>query len=421
MGVIETDRPGLPTAAERWVERHRAGGQIMLAVALTAILGVLTVSGAKGVDWDAGWIAVLVGAFGTLHATVALRLYAPALAFALASAAMLVVALVPDAHVTSTEPGGPDRVSALFLPSSLVFLLVLYNAAARLPVRLGRAALAVTLVGAVIAGIRMSGMLGQLAAGGWLVPVYTAVGLAVVGLATWGLGRLSAARRVRAVAEREGAKQRAVREERARIAREMHDIVAHSLSVIVRQAEGGAFVAGRRPDAAAEVLRTVAETGRGALSDMRGLLDVLRDPESAGQPAAPQPTLADLPELVDRVRGTGVEAELSATGERFPVGAATELAAYRLAQEGMTNTMKHAGRGARVTVTLAWRADDLAVDVTDDGGEPDSNTPVASAGVGLTGLRDRVRAVGGTFDAMALERGFRVRACFPRRGNQVRA
>jgi signal transduction histidine kinase len=259
----------------------------------------------------------------------------------------------------------------------------------------------------------MSGTLGQLTAGGWLVPVYTGVGLAVTVLATWALGRLAAARRVRAAAERDESAQRAVAHERSRIAREMHDIVAHTLSVIVRQAEGGAFVADRRQDAAAGALRTIAETGRGALTDMRGLLVILRDP-AAGETAAPQPTLADLPELVERVRGTGVHAELTAAGARFPVGAATELAAYRLAQEGLTNAIKHAGRDARVRVAVNWRADDLVVDVTDDGGEAGPTAPVASTGAGLAGLRDRVRAAGGTFDAMALERGFRVRAHFPR-------
>jgi DNA-binding NarL/FixJ family response regulator len=138
-------------------------------------------------------------------------------------------------------------------------------------------------------------------------------------------------------------------EERARIAREMHDIVAHSLAVIVRLAEGGAFVAGKSPDQAGRSLRTIAHTGRGALADMRGLLGVLRDPRADADGAngatfggalnAPQPTLADLTRLVASVRDTGIDAELTESGEAFALSVATELAVYRLAQEGLTNAV----------------------------------------------------------------------------------
>ena len=168
-------------------------------------------------------------------------------------------------------------------------------------------------------------------------------------------------------------------EERARIAREMHDIVAHSLAVIVRQAEGGAFVAGQDPRAAGQVLQTIAGTSRSALADMRGLLGVLRDPGSGsgGEPggsseaepvAAPQPGLADLPRLVAGVRDTGVDAELTESGAPFAIGAATELAVYRLAQEGLTNAVKHAGPRAHVAVALVWQPQELTVEVVDDGG-----------------------------------------------------
>ena len=182
----------------------------------------------------------------------------------------------------------------------------------------------------------------------------------------------------------------------------MHDIVAHSLAVIVRQAEGGAFVAGQDPRAAGRVLQTIAGTGRSALADMRGLLGVLRDPASGsdGEPGGSSEA-----EPV---------AELTGSGAPFAIGAATELAVYRLAQEGLTNSVKHAGPRAHVAVALRWQPQELTVEVVDDGGGSMPAPPVPGAGAGLQGLRDRIAAAGGTFSATPRELGFAVRARFPR-------
>ena len=193
---------------------------------------------------------------------------------------------------------------------------------------------------------------------------------------TWNLGRLAQVRRQRVLTERAESARLAVLEERARIAREMHDIVAHSLAVIVRQAEGGAFIAERDPGRAGHALRTIAGTGRGALADMRGLLGVLRDGASGAD--TPQPTLADVPRLVAGVRDTGLDARLTQSGEAFPLSAATELAVYRLAQEGLTNAVKYAGPRARVAVELRWEPAELTVQVTDDG--RGTTEPVPGAG-----------------------------------------
>lgn len=399
-----------------WAITHRLATDVLFALALAAVLGALTLSGAQGVHWSAGWIVVLAVAFAVLHAMVALRRSAPLIAYVLASAAMLAVALAPDGRVVRTQPSGPEHVTALLLPSSAAFLVLLYSAAARLPATLGRGALAVALIGAVLAAVRIAGTLEEVATS-WLVPIYVGVGVAVTVLATWGLGRLSAARAAHAAAERDEAARLAVLEERARLAGEMHDIVAHSLAVMVRQAEGGAYVADREPDRAAHALHTIAETGRSALSDMRGLLRVLRDPD-AGEQAAPRPTLADLPVLLGRVRDTGLDVELCESGEPFPVGAATELAVYRLAQEGLTNAVKYAGRRAHVAVAVQWGPTELTVEVRDDGGGGDGPPAVPGTGAGLQGLRDRVAAAGGTFAAEPLPRGFQVRARFPRPGRE---
>jgi signal transduction histidine kinase len=416
---------------EQWNRAHGWASDALVALGLLAVLGALSVSSTHGLHWKRGWVIVLVVAFVVLHVTVAFRQHAPALAYVAASAALLVIALAPDARVLHPVSGGPSRVPAPFLPSSLVFLVLLYGVAARANRAISRAALVIALAGVGIITGTAANALRQLANGSWLVVFYLAVGLAIIVVLTWNLGRFALLRRQRAVTERAEAARFAVLQERARIAREMHDIVAHSLAVIVRQAEGGAFVAEQDPHGAGRALRTIADTGRSALMDMRGLLGVLRAPQTdriadvgaATAAAAPQPTLADLPRLVDSVRDSGVDARLTESGDRFSIGPATELAVYRLTQEALTNAVKHARPRAQVRVALCWAPDGLTVEVVDDGGpacgrpaphERPAERAMPGAGAGLQGLRERIAAAGGTFSAAPRERGFGVRARFPR-------
>jgi signal transduction histidine kinase len=402
---------------DRWTRTHGWASDVLATSAALAVLGGLSVSGAQGIRWPIGWMVTLTGCFAVLHLTVAVRSRAPEIAYAVAAVVLLVIVVAPDGRVTDQVAGGPSHVPALFLPSSLVFLLDLYSVAARCDALRSRIALVVALAGVAAATGSTAGALREFAAGGWLVGFYVGLGLAAAVLLTWNLGRFAQLRRRWARAERAESARAAVLEERARIAREMHDIVAHSLAVIVRQAEGGAFVAARSPERAERSLRTIADTGRAALTDMRGLLGVLRDPDAdVADPAdvttGPQPTLADLPQLVAGVRDIGIDAELTESGEAFALSAATELAVYRLAQEGLTNAVKHAGRPAHVAVGLTWEPTELTVEIVDDG--RGSDAPVPGSGSGLLGLRDRIAAVGGTFSADRLERGFRVRARFTR-------
>jgi signal transduction histidine kinase len=402
---------------ERWKPQHGWLVDVLTALALAAVLGALTISGAQGLSWQTGWLVTVVVAFTVLHVTVALRRRWPQSAYGAAGLAMLVIVLAPEARVTNPVSGGPTHVPALFLPSSLVFLVLLFNVAAQDTAARGRLALVTALAGVGVATARTADTLNQFTAGGWLVAFSFCVGLILVVLMTWLVGRFALARRQRVVADRAEAARLAVLEERGRIAREMHDIVAHSLAVIARQAEGGAFVAERDGVTAGQALRTIAATSRAALTDMRGLLGVLRDPDPNirdGSVDPPQPGLADLPRLVAGVRDSGVDAELVASGEPFNVGAATELAVYRLAQEGLTNAVKHAGPQARVAVTLHWQPERLTVEVVDDGGGPRRAALVPGAGAGLQGLRERVAAVGGTVTATPRETGFAVLASFPR-------
>lgn len=197
--------------------------------------------------------------------------------------------------------------------------------------------------------------------------------------------------------ERAAETARAAAEERARVARDMHDILAHAVSLMVVQAEAGPVVVRSDPDRAERAFDAIADAGRDAMVQLRRLLGVLK----AGEDRSPQPTLAALPELV---RGVSFEE----TGVRRPVSADTEVAVYRIVQEALTNTVKHA-HAQQVAVRLNW-SDELELSITDDGVGGD----VSSGGHGLVGIRERAAACGGTAEAGPLGAGgFEVRARLP--------
>ena len=189
----------------------------------------------------------------------------------------------------------------------------------------------------------------------------------------------------------------------------MHDLVAHSMSVMVVQAGGARRILDRDPARALEAATRIERTGRDALGEMRHLLGVLH---GADAPAAlaPQPTLAEIGELVTRARAAGLPAVLEVRGQRRDLPAGLDLAAYRIVQEGLTNALKHAGR-APTTVTVDWSADTLTLEVRDHGA-PAVRTE--SPGHGLVGMRERVRLYGGELEAGAADGGgWRVRAALP--------
>jgi signal transduction histidine kinase len=209
--------------------------------------------------------------------------------------------------------------------------------------------------------------------------------------------------------ERDVAAREAVVEERARIARELHDAVAHSVSMMVIQAGAERRVLGDRDGSTREVLQTIERIGRDALTEMRRLVGMLRT--DAADRLAPQPTLADLPTLMSQVREAGLPVEFTVDGpaRQLPVG--IELSAYRIVQEALTNALKHAGR-AHAAVSVRYGPDSLELEITDDGaGSPDD---VPGGGHGLAGIRERVTLYGGNFDASARrDGGFAVRVLLP--------
>ena len=198
--------------------------------------------------------------------------------------------------------------------------------------------------------------------------------------------------------------------ERARIARELHDVVAHSLSVIVVQADGAAAGAEQRPAQAAAALRTIGDTGRDALGPMRRLLGVLRAEQ--GQGLAPQPGTAQLDALVDQVVRAGLPARLSVEGPPRPLPATIDLTVYRLTQEALTNVLKHAGPVSRVDVVLRYQADAVELVLRDDG--RGAQAAGDGRGHGLVGMRERVDVHDGTFAAgPRQDGGFEVNAVLP--------
>jgi signal transduction histidine kinase len=233
-------------------------------------------------------------------------------------------------------------------------------------------------------------------------------------VAPWLFGRNIRARNLRLAAAEREQEQRArlaVGDERARIARELHDVVAHSVGVIVVQAEGARRVFDHDPARAREALDSIERTARTALADMRRSLGVLRREDDRAA-LAPQPGLADVDGLIDQARAGGVSVELTVEGEpsRLPQG--VDLSAYRILQEALTNVIKHAGT-PRASVTVRYRDRSLELEVADDGSGPPAGGP-GGAGHGIVGMRERVEALGGELHAGAGPRGgFLVRASLP--------
>ncbi|MFD7899867.1 sensor histidine kinase [Streptomyces sp. NPDC059743] len=219
--------------------------------------------------------------------------------------------------------------------------------------------------------------------------------------------------------EREAQAKVAVAAERARIARELHDVVAHNVSVMVVQADGAAYVLDAAPDQAKEALETISSTGRQALAEMRRLLGVLRtgDTKEGGE-YVPQPDVGQIEELVEKVRGAGLSVDFKIEGTPRPLPSGVELTAYRIVQEALTNSRKHGGPDVGASVRLVYFDDGLGLLVEDDGRgaahELYEDGGADGRGHGLIGMRERVGMVGGTLDAGPRPGGgFRISALLP--------
>ncbi|MGF7124624.1 sensor histidine kinase [Rhodococcus sp. AG1013] len=305
------------------------------------------------------------------------------------------------------------------LPSAFAVPVALYAFAAYTPRWSSYTALAIAILGAAAAGAEYFAYEGR----GWEQAVITAMFLIVFVLAVWAFGDL---RRVR-IQELEGLAERArlleleraqeaelaAVNERTRIAREMHDIVAHSLTVVIAQADGGRYGAAQDPQAAIDALETISSTGRQALTDMRALLSVLR--EDRPREFAAMPGAGDIGGLVAELQRGGLDVDLHVTGEPRELSTGTGLTAYRIVQESLTNVLKHAGPGAVARVEVNWGGDELELVVDDDGrGGAAALIDASPGGQGVIGMTERAKLHGGKLVAGPVPGGgYRVRGRLP--------
>jgi len=320
----------------------------------------------------------------------------------------------------SLQLGGP-------LFAFLAVNLALYSLAAygdRRLARLGVAVWAVLLT--VRLGYEIVTTWPQVAIAG----VYDVVDDYVLLAAAWTLGEGVRQRRVHAAEledraarlerEREEKARQAAAQERLRIARELHDVVAHSLSVIGVQAGAARLVLDTGPDPdptrVREAVAAIEATANRAMAEMRRALGILRDPErsGAGVALAPLPGLGQLPALRDQLRSAGLPVELTVAGIPRPLATSVDLSLYRIVQEALTNALKHA-RATRAEVMVGYGRHDITVEVTDDGrGPPPSAAPPPSPGAGTIGMRERVALFGGELQVgPRAEGGYAVRVCLP--------
>jgi signal transduction histidine kinase len=368
---------------------------VAIAVGL-ALLSLGSYAGGSTQVGPPGWVTVALLLLESLPLIVRRRF--PALVLAVIGGATLVhIALLPaDAD----------------LSAGLGILVAIYTVGERLARRTSlvlTAVLGVSLVTAIAIRVDLAAVLQS--------TVQTLLILAVA----WLLGDSARIRRLYAATleeralllerEREERAAQAVREERQHIARELHDVVTHHVSVIVIQAGGAARVLDKRPGEARLALEAIAVTGRQALTDMRRMLGILGEPASA----EPMPGLDQLGTLVDQVRAAGLDVALEVTGEARPLDPGLEVSAYRIVQEALTNSLKHA-RGGRAHVSIGYRPDalDLAIDdVRGSGGAVVDAVEPPHEGRGIVGMRERVAMLRGTFRAEATPSGFRVTARLP--------
>lgn len=373
-----------------WLDRHERVADAVVAGPLLAVCLAMTAVASRHPpphDWRLYVVATLVQ---TLPLFWRRRL--PLVAFALVAAGAL--AQVPF---------------DMLIPANVAVLIAMYMVAVRRAWPWALAAGAVTLIG--------DGIMAYVLDGG----VFRAFGsYAFLTSAVWLGGRYTRSRREqladlrerarRAENERDARARAAAAAERARIARDLHDVVAHSVSVMVVQADGGAYALDHDPQAARRALKTISETGREALAEMRRMLGVLRASDEFGY--APRPGLTDLDDLVAQVRGAGLPVELTVDGEPRALPASLELVVYRVIQEALTNTLKHGGKGATARARLHYGEGTVEAAVSDDG--TGAGAVSDGLGHGLIGLRERVGMYGGAVTAgPRADGGFEVVARLP--------
>ncbi len=320
---------------------------------------------------------------------------------------VLVVLGATSVHIAIVAPGEDLR-------AGLGVLVALYTAGERIERRVSLAILVAILVVVAVQLIAREGLPDVLQSLIQTELVFAVAWLLGIASRIRGIYTRTLEEQTRLLAsEREERALRAVLEERERIARELHDAVTHHVSVIVIQAGGALRALDRRPADVRSALEAIDSTGRQALTDMRRMLGILGDAGGPDESAEPMPGLDRLGDLIEQVRSAGLAVELSVQGERRRLDPGLELSAYRIIQEGLTNSLKHAG-GGRARVSIRYGTDALELSIDDErGAAPAEPMEPAHVGRGLLGMRERVAMFRGTFEARPTPTGFRVSAALP--------
>jgi signal transduction histidine kinase len=375
---VAADYAGPVHGLYAWLRRHPR-------LVDSGLAGLLLLMGGGLIRQGIGVLGVLLIPllFGMVIPIVFRRAYPVGTFTVVIAVGAIVVAL-------ARRPAGPDAA----------VLVVLYTLAVYRPRRISIYGLVICLVGALTALARWHptgrnftltnlGLEGALLCGSVLL--------------AWALGDSIRWRRdyyqaleeraTRLEREREALAQVAAAAERARIAREMHDVVAHNVSVMVVQADGAAYALDHSPAQAREAIGAISRTGRQALAEMRRLLGVLRAVQTPAE-LGPMPGIDDLGDLLEQTRASGIPVSYNIEGKPRPLPPGADLAAYRAVQESLTNVRKHAGPGVTATVSLEYGEDGLTIVVTDDGRGAAASSD--GAGHGLAGMRERAELYGGT-------------------------
>ncbi len=413
-------RPPSPPLTKRMRLTH----WIALDCLVAGFLAICAAAAIAGHVYGQARIGIVLLFMAVVFIPVALRRRAPVTAFG----ALVILGVL----VSGMKPAAPGVV---FLGAAFV----LYTVTVESRKRTGAAALGLVLL--VLTFLIAAGVDQQRDS-----PAAEFVPIALANVIAWMTGYSVRQRRLYVVTLQHQAANSAVAEERLRIARELHDVVAHSMSVIAVQAGYGQYVIDASPDGARDALGAIQATSRDALEEMRRMLGVLRQQDgspgpgdaaapgaeaaaagaSARQaPLAPAPGLAGLDRLIERTRGAAVRVRLEVSGKPRPAPAGVDLSAYRIVQEALTNVVRHAGTGAACVVHVGYTDADLVIRVTDDGGLPVAlpsiSVPTAGSGHGIIGMRERLFLCGGSFSAGPLpDGGFQVTATMPLPAADVR-
>ena len=389
-----TDTTNPPAPRPRWLRRGRydlveVADVIIALIAFAVTNSALTNANASNHGQHSTGVLVLI-AFVTC-APLALRTRFPLGAWAFSAAALIWASLI----IPPGSLGGPDVPVA----GVLVYGLCLYAVTVRCRPRIVVAAAAVTVAGAAFIDP------GRIPQAFFLTAIPILLGVAV-------LVRRSGQRQL-AEQERRHSGERALLEERQRIARELHDVVAHHMSVIAIQAEAAPYKTADPPPELVESFGEIRASALAGLTELRRVLGVLR---TGGQDTTPQPGLADLDALLDSARSGGVSVTVTLSGNPLTLPEGVDLSAYRIVQEALSNAMRHAP-GSHVQVHVAYRPDSLALEIRNDAVAPvlvPSGTRAAGGGHGLVGMRERATMLGGSLDAGPTEDGgFLVAAVLP--------